>query len=226
MRPAIIVFAKAPIPGRVKTRLAPRLSPMQACGLHDAMVRDTLAMALGLAALADVQLHTDIPTDAWSGFEVPAFCQAEGDLGRKMLHAIAQALSGGHPRAVIVGSDAPGLPASHVVGLLDRDADVALGPCDDGGYYAICCRRAHPAMFDGVGWSGPDALAGTRRAAEACGLTVALGEPWYDIDAPADLDRLVREPNAGPHVREWLRRNRPVEWKYEGASVQRQGWSR
>jgi rSAM/selenodomain-associated transferase 1 len=191
MRPVIVLFAKAPVPGRVKTRLQPPLTPAQAAVLHTAFVHDALALLTGCPD-ADVELHTDIPTDAWPEWQVPRKLQISGDLGLRMVHALAGALQAGRPQAIIVGSDAPTLPAAHLRWLLDATADVALGPCDDGGYYAIACRRAHPRMFEGVEWSTPRALAQTRAAAERCGLTVVLGPSWFDVDESQDLERLLR----------------------------------
>ena len=85
---------------------------------------------------------------------------------------------------------------------------VVLGPAADGGYYAISCRRTHPGMFDGVEWSGPRALQGTVRAARQCGLTVTLGDTWFDIDTPDDLVRLARSPSLPPRTAAWLEKRR------------------
>ena len=207
MRPAIILFAKAPVPGRVKTRLATRYSPEQAAELHRAFVRDALRMLHTLTPRADLELQTDAPTDAWRDIKVARSLQVTGDLGCRMLHALRRALAAGRPQAMIVGSDVPTLPAGHLSRLLRAKVDVALGPAVDGGYYAIACRKTHPRMFAGVEWSGARALRDTVRAAEACGLTVELGETWFDIDSPGDLVRLASSPNLPPHTEEWFRRH-------------------
>ena len=83
---------------------------------------------------------------------------------------------------------------SYLTELLHAEADIALGPTDDGGYYAISARRFHRAMLDGVGWSTHTALADTKRAIEACGLSVTLGPQWWDVDEPRDLERLRATP--------------------------------
>jgi hypothetical protein len=186
----MILFAKTPIPGRVKTRLIGRLSPEQAAALHEAMVRDAWQR---LGPLGPIELHTDEETVAWEGIG-PRRLQAEGDLGRRMLGAFEHALNDGYGLALIVGSDAPGLPAAHIAALLESAADVALGPTADGGYYAIGCRRPHPRMFEGVRWSTPHALADTVAACARCGLSVHVGPAWFDIDEPADLERLRDYP--------------------------------
>jgi hypothetical protein len=95
---------------------------------------------------------------------------------------------------MIVGGDAPSLPASHIQALLAIDADVALGPSEDGGYYAICCRRTHPAMFEAVEWSSSRTLDDTVQAARKAGLSVAFGPTWFDIDSAEDLARLGAVP--------------------------------
>jgi uncharacterized protein len=204
MRPVIILFAKAPVPGRVKTRLQPDLTPEQSAGLHRAFVRDTLDMLQGMAPVADLELHTDTSTDAWKDVEVARQLQVAGDLGARMYHALHRGLEAGRPRAMIVGSDAPTLPAAHLAELLHLDADVSIGPSEDGGYYAIAARRVEPLMFAGVEWSASQACAGTVAACRACGLTVAMGKTWFDVDTTAELPRLAASPALPPHTQAWL----------------------
>jgi hypothetical protein len=207
MRPAIVLFAKAPIPGRVKTRLVPFLDAANAAALHSAFVRDALESLDRLSGVADIGLATDVETDAWRDFPVARSVQRWGDLGDRLFHALSLALGAGRPRAMVVGSDSPGLPAGHLAGLLRSDADAALGPTEDGGFYAIACRSVAPGMLDGVRWSSPNALEDTQRSIRARGMTVELGQPWFDIDEPADLWRL-RTPACLPrHTAAWLAAN-------------------
>ncbi|MDX2269439.1 MAG: TIGR04282 family arsenosugar biosynthesis glycosyltransferase [Bryobacter sp.] len=206
MASVIILFAKAPAPGRVKTRLMPVLSAEQAAELHICFVEDVLAKLLVLKNLASVELHTDVLTEAWREFPVPRAVQCEGDLGQRMLYAIEQAFANGQEQALIVGADVPTVPIEYLQEILASPADVTLGPTEDGGYYAISVRRAHREMFQGVAWSSEVALEQTTQACQAQGLTVALGRPWYDIDGPADLVRLVTEPTP-PRTTEWLKKH-------------------
>ncbi len=104
----------------------------------------------------------------------------------------------GRTKVIIMGSDSPLLPPDHIRELLRSDADVALGPTKDGGYYAICCRRAVAEMFDGVPWSTGAALAGTVDALTRCGLTVEQGPGWFDVDTPDDLERLMQRLGKPP----------------------------
>ena len=193
-----ILFAKAPIPGRVKTRLATAVGPVRAAALHRAFTADMIEKLMPLAPL---ELHTDMDTDEWREFEVTRRLQTPGDLGHRMLHA----LNGASPLcAILVGSDAPSVPASHLETLMHSRADIALGPAEDGGYYAIFCRKLHSRMFDGVEWSTARTLEQTVRAATLAGLSVEIGPAWWDVDEPEDLDRLRLDPHLPRFTREVL----------------------
>jgi hypothetical protein len=182
--PTVVVFAKAPRPGFVKTRLG--LPPEEAARLHELFVAETLRLCLQLDAA--VELHTDVETSAWSAIPVPRTLQSPGGLGERMLYALQSRT----PPVMIVGSDAPTLPPAHLrllFALLD-EADVALGPAEDGGFYAIACRRTATEMFQHVEWSTGRERDQTIAACERCGLTVATGELWFDVDTAAALARL------------------------------------
>ena len=174
----------------------------EAAQLHTAFVADCLVRANKLADLghADVELHTDELTDAWAHFGVTNRLQVAGDLGARMYTAMRNALDQGRPSAMIVGTDSPTLPAAYLEELLRLDADVALGPSEDGGYYAICCRRVATAMFHSVNWSTSSALCDTEASCTQAGLTVRRGSPWYDVDNFADLNRLIAEGNLPEHT--------------------------
>ena len=206
-----MVFAKAPVPGHVKTRLIGYLGADQAAALHSALLLDLLSTLETVDAR--LELHTDVETDAWRGINVARGVQSAGDLGQKMYFALVQAFERKHPQAVILGSDMAPPPASHLENLLASPADVTLGPSEDGGFYAIACRRIHPAMFDAVEWSRPDTFDRTVAAVERCGLSVKIAPAWWDIDLPADVERLAQQPNPGTHTARWL------QWRYENPPV-------
>ena len=189
---AIAVFAKAPIPGRVKTRLAVAVGSAEAARLYESMVAGLLRrlMAACEELACDIELHTDTSSDAWAGFAVTRKLQPEGDMGVRLFHSLHAALAAGRPRVMIVGGDVPTVPVSHLMELLAMEEDVALGPAEDGGYWAISCRRVHPSMFAGVAWSTSLACEQTAAACRAAGLTVGLGPVWFDIDEPSDLERI------------------------------------
>jgi uncharacterized protein len=194
MRPAIVVFAKAPRPGHVKTRLG--LPPEWAARLHESFVRDALALAQ--AAAEHVELHTDVETEAWRDVAVPRRLQPAGDLGDRMLAALP---------ALILGSDAPSLPLSRLTALIATPGDVVLGPAEDGGYWAILARRRDDRMFEGVEWSTASTREQTIAACRARGLTVALGPEWFDVDDPAGLRRIAARPDLlSPRTRALIER--------------------
>jgi hypothetical protein len=195
MRPVIIVFAKAPRAGRVKTRMVPALTPDEAAELHTAFVGDTLNNLLDFPH-ADTELHTDTETDAWSEFAVARRFQHEGDLGLRMFHALSEALGEGRPKAMILGSDVPDLPSGHLATLLHLDVDVALGPSGDGGYWGIAATRVDGRMFEGVEWSSTRELGQTIAACRASRLSVECGPLWYDLDTAAGLPRLIHSRRA------------------------------
>lgn len=192
----LIVFAKAPIPGRVKTRIAAHTSTAFATELHAAFVADLLARLRGDLSLGEVELHTDTPWDDWQSFAVPMMLQHPGDLGQRMFHALQNALARGYSSATILGSDIPAVPIAHLHALRDTFSDVSLGPTPDGGYYAICARRLHPDMFRSVRWSSPHALADTINACNDAGLSTSLGPPFFDVDELTDL------PSLDPYLQE------------------------
>lgn len=194
MKPLVAVFAKAPEPGAVKTRLIPSLSPLQAAQLHQRLVADVWLRLQPLLPDADLELHTSHPTKAWPE-ATPHVLQCQGDLGQRMLHTLRTALASGRPVAAILGGDIPELPLDAIRALLTANSDVSLGPTRDGGYYAIACRRTHPEMFAGVRWSTPNALSDTISACARQGLSLSIGQPWHDVDTAEDLDLLP------PHLR-------------------------
>src|SRR5258708_38634129 len=162
----MILFAKAPVPGRVKTRLAAAIGAGQAAELYRAFVTDMIAKLTEFRDFADIELHTDTITDAWSDQGVTRDLQAAGGLELKLLHALAGAIEAGRSQAMILGSDSPTLPRGHIQRLVDSTADVALGPCEDGGYYAIACRRGGFAVFSRGGGVAPPPL-GTKQTPRA-----------------------------------------------------------
>ena len=210
-RPLLILLAKAPRAGRVKTRLCPPLSPAEAASLHSALVRDAAALLLSLTVCADVELSTDVATGAWTDFPMRRSIQCEGDLGARMFHALKRGLAAGHEKVMLVGSDSPGLPAAHLVALLQSQADVALGPTTDGGYFAIACRAIASGMFQGVRWSAEHTLADTAAAVSARGLTVETGPGWFDVDVETDLQLMLRMSSAPENTKAWMEQYRRVQ---------------
>ncbi len=221
MSRALAVFAKRPIPGEVKTRLTPALSPQQAAGIYWAMVQDTWALVSELANV-EPYLFVDWP---WEGFKMLAAdrlvaIQQGSDLGDRMYsclqllteHNFRSSTEHNFRSSVVIGTDSPTLPRGHIQAafdLLEANDDAVLGPAEDGGYYLVGCRRPHPKMFNGVSWSSRQTLAQTRSAFDAAGYRTHLTPLWRDVDDIDDLRRLAGEP-VGPAVRAWLDQN-PLE---------------
>ena len=188
MKPLIAVFAKAPIPGRVKTRLVPPLTSEVAALLHERLVADVWSRLNALSD-ADCELHTDQHTSAWPEIS-PKSLQCDGDLGQRMTHAIEHGFTAGRPSVAIVGGDIPEFPVAALSAMLSSTSDVSFGPARDGGYYALVCRRSAPGMLAGVRWSTAHALADSIASCIRAGLNISIGQPWHDVDSEEDLHLL------------------------------------
>ena len=195
----VAVFAKAPVPGEVKTRLAPLLGTEGAARLHAALVRRTLAVATE-ADVGRVELWC--APDASDPF-FPA-CAAEfgaalrvqrgADLGQRMRAAFDAAL-GENAALVLIGCDCPALDAAilrQAAAALARH-DAVIAPAEDGGYVLVGLSRPHAALFAGVEWGGSSVMADTRARLERAGARWKELETLWDIDRPEDYARLERE---------------------------------
>jgi hypothetical protein len=198
----VIVFAKAPVPGGVKTRLAPAIGPWRSARLHATLVERALKIALA-ARVGSVELHV---APRRHGFfqrlhrqtGVRLRPQRGADLGERMAAAIAGALRR-HRLVVLIGSDCPALRASDLrraVGLLRGAADVVLAPAEDGGYVLVGLRRPRPQLFDAIAWGEASVFESTVRRARAQGLALRALRTLWDVDRPQDLERLraLRHP--------------------------------
>ena len=197
---ALIFFAKAPIPGQVKTRLCPPLTPDEAASLHGSFVLDALERSrtvpkvdrfLACAPSADHVFFKIL--EERQG--VRLMDQVGEDLGARMAHALHAGFSKGYRQVLLVGTDLPTLsPDIYGQALhLLADHDLALGPTLDGGYYLIGLTRPVPELFVGVPWSTDQVLALTRQKADAQGLKAALLPPCRDVDRIDDLWALIDE---------------------------------
>jgi rSAM/selenodomain-associated transferase 2/rSAM/selenodomain-associated transferase 1 len=193
-RVALLVFAKAPVPGAVKTRLIPALGADGAARLAERLLERTLATAaagrfstLQLWCAPDAE-HPALQAAA-ARHGATLHVQQGADLGERMQAALAEALAT-HPAALLIGTDCPGLSPEDLrkaAAPLQGPRDVAIIPAEDGGYVLIGMTRPNPALFAGVGWGGPQVLAQTRARAAAAGLRLHLGEVRRDLDTPDDL---------------------------------------
>lgn len=189
---AIVVLARAPELGRVKTRLARELGEAAALAAHRELGAWAFAAASGLADCEIVVSYT--PPDrealvrAWLGGARGYEPQVDGDLGGRMLAAITNRCAVGAGKVLMIGTDCPELGADLLetaFGKLDR-ADAVLGPAADGGYYLVGMTRPIPELFQGVPWSTPATLSVTLEHAAAARVRVALLEQRRDVDTAAD----------------------------------------
>lgn len=193
----VIVFARAPRAGSVKTRIARRIGDAAAARLHQRLVRAALATARA-ACCGPVELHTSERHAFFRTLRAPLRPQRGADLGSRMHHALQHALRR-HERAVLIGSDAPALRPRDIARAarwLHAGADVVLAPAEDGGYALIGARRVTPAVFTGVTWGSDGVLAETRANLARAGLRVRLLPAVWDVDRPEDLERLRSRPLA------------------------------
>jgi rSAM/selenodomain-associated transferase 1 len=190
----LLIFARTPIPGRVKTRLIPALGASGACEFHRACVLDVAERHRRSAppGRSVVVVRADAPTDPfWDEVGGEQTDQHGLDLGARMANALADALRIAR-RVVIIGTDSPTLPPARIdaaFAALDR-VEVVLGPAIDGGYYLIGARDEVPPCFLGPEWGGERVLADTVDLLVRAGLRYERLEPCFDVDHPADLERL------------------------------------
>jgi rSAM/selenodomain-associated transferase 1 len=202
---AVVVFAKAPRVGAVKTRLCPPLSPAQAARLYRCFLLDTLERVGAMGDVTPVVAYTPRRARAFFAAARPATLlvpQGGGDLGARMAHVFERLFARGFAAVVIVGADSPTLPLRHLraaVRLVGRaTVDGVIGPSEDGGYYLIGLRAPCPALFARVSWSTGGVLAQTLAKAQRAGRRLRRLPSWYDVDTVADLRRLAAELR-GPH---------------------------
>jgi uncharacterized protein len=199
--PSLILFARAPEPGRVKTRLAGRLTEAGAADLYHAFLADAARVYLSPRWISVLCAEPDPPGARLEAlFPRPWVreAQAPGGLGDRLSAAFASAFERGAPAAVAIGSDHPTLSRerlAEVFDLLTNGNDAAILPAEDGGYCAIGLTSSAPfeAVFRDIAWSTDAVLRETLARMERAGIRYGLLAPAYDVDRPEDLDRLRRD---------------------------------
>ena len=195
----LIIFAKEPVPGQVKTRLCPPLNPEEAAELYRCFLADVLEEMQRLSDVALALAYT--PVDARPFFqelvppEVRLVPQSGADLGERLSAACHWALSSGFRAVMIRNSDSPDLPGELVrqAGDLLRtgQTQVVLGPAPDGGYYLVGLAVPPGNLFQGIAWSTATVLDETLSRIRGRGLALHLLPPWADIDGFSDLQRFA-----------------------------------
>lgn len=182
--PTIALFAKFPRAGEVNTRLIPALGAEGAAALHRKLVERTLATARASGLPVSVW-YSGAGRDAfadWLG-DVELVPQGDGGLGERLARVPAP--------CILLGADVPDLAPRHLIAAANALAEVpvAIGPAEDGGYYALALREPMPFLFADMDWGGPGVLEETRRRLELRGNVCRMLDPLADCDRPDDLAR-------------------------------------
>ena len=207
----LVVVAKEPVPGKVKTRLFPELSPAVAadlyrCFLHDRIQEvSTLNEVDRAIAYTPEDARETFITLALDGFEL--FAQQGKHLGERLNNIFLEKLSQGYKAVSIVDSDSPDLPKSLIKEsfelLLSKRVEVVFGPCHDGGYYLVGMRKPHPELFRNIPWSTENVLSVTLEKARKMGLNVKLLSTWNDLDTFKDLLEFYNKYKDRPLSKDW-----------------------
>ncbi|MGH9711823.1 MAG: TIGR04283 family arsenosugar biosynthesis glycosyltransferase [Candidatus Acidiferrales bacterium] len=190
-RACICVFAKPPVPGRVKTRLVPLLGTNGAAELATVFLQDTWAAASALPWAKPVLASTEEgQLDCLPG-PIEIWLQGEGDLGVRLENIVRRALHN-HRYAIAIGADSPGLPARFLEQAQEALArvDAVIGPCEDGGFYLLGLRNCPEGLFSGIRWSAPTTCEETIAKVRAAGLVIHVLDLWFDVDTAEDLKKL------------------------------------
>jgi rSAM/selenodomain-associated transferase 1 len=220
----LVIMAKAPRPGAVKTRLAPSLSPEAVTAFYCCLLDDTLALARSLCDVEVAVMCPDSDVDELarlagtqlSGKAASVVAQTGQGLAAGLTSVFAHFAEGRRTdalqrRIIAFNSDSPHLPRSVLEDAFETLAahDVVVGPTHDGGYYLVGAKASHPTLFAGDGMGTSSALERLLARARALELSVGFADRFYDIDTADDLSRLAEElrlaPARAPRTAAWLK---------------------
>jgi uncharacterized protein len=217
----LVIMAKAPRPGAVKTRLVPSLSPAAVADFYCCLLDDTLALARSLVDVevaimcpdSDVNELAQLAGTQLAGKAASVVAQKGEGLAAGLTSVFAHFAEGHQRRVIAFNSDSPHLPRSVLEDAFETLAahDVVVGPTHDGGYYLVGAKAAHPTLFagDGMGMGTSSALERLLARARVLELSVGFAAPFYDIDVADDLTRLAAElrlaPARAPRTAAWLK---------------------
>ena len=213
MNRTLVIMAKAPRPGSVKTRLAKSLPVQAVTELYGCLLNDTIALAQALdgVEVAIMCPESDVEDlGRAAGGAVRVVPQIGNGLAAGLTSVFAHFTGAGHSRIVAFNSDSPHLPASVLESAFHALAkcDVVIGPTHDGGYYLVGATTSHPGLFTGDVIGTTSAFEALLARTRALRLSVHLTDPFYDIDEAADLGRIAAElqrtPGKAPRTAEWL----------------------
>ncbi len=204
MREALVLMAKAPIEGQVKTRLIGALTAEEAKQLYVAFLSDTFALMEAVVDERDdlrlVLCYTpEGEEEAFENVEREGslmIAQRGNDLGERLANCFADVFALGFDSVVVIGGDSPTLPEEilhEAFDCLESDDDVVVVPSEDDGYCLIGMRKPHAEVFQNIPWSTGGVISATEERAKQAGLSFITGPVWYDVDTSEDLERLKRE---------------------------------
>ena len=205
-QPLIALVAKAPVPGRVKTRFSPPLTLKAAATVYRGFLIDTLDLISELTGVARAIVLPPETDEAALADLIPAGFwlrrQPVAGLADALGGTLAEGLARGHDRVILLGSDTPSLPAKLLEQAIEAlvDHDLVIGPATDGGYYLIGLKQVRPELFEDIAWSTATVCADTLERARRAGLQIACLPPWYDVDVIEDLHFLAVHLAADPGI--------------------------
>ncbi len=214
----LVIMAKAPRPGLVKTRLAQSLPVEEVTELYRCLLDDTLALAHSLPGVkvAIMCPALDVKELAQLAGATAVVAQPVEGLAAALMSVFANFAADGRQRVIAFNSDSPHLPASVLTSAFEMLTahDVVVGPTHDGGYYLVGAKGDHAGLFDGDGMGTDSALDALLARARKLQLSVAFTDPFYDIDVESDLTRLEAElrlaPSRAPRTAAWLTQRQQV----------------
>lgn len=232
MKKALIIFAKTPIPGNVKTRLQPPLSQEEASRLYRGFVLDLIRATGSLKGVTRMlgcspNHHNPFFLSIANRYNIELVDQRGKDLGERMENALKDRIHQGFSSVVMMGTDSPTLPIDFIRKAFDllRAHEVVVGPSHDGGYYLVGFRKNIPPLFNSMPWGSDRVFSATLERINHLKLKCALLPFWYDVDTPADLKLLaahlhyLRKQGVGHAVSETARILETLNGKLNGPGV-------
>lgn len=219
MKRAVIIMAKVPIAGNVKTRLQPYLTPERSADFAACLLSDTIAKVESLRNQLIIAYSPGNEREYFDRFALSKtfFVEQKGsDLGEKMFNAFEFAFSRNIDSAVMIGTDSPTFPCKFIEDAFEdlEKFDAILGKTSDGGFYLIGLNRLKTEIFENVEWSSPKTFRQTKENVLGCGLKLKEMPEWFDVDEPSDLEKLRQDfaqnavsRLAAPKTFEWIRAN-------------------
>ncbi len=198
---ALIVFARSPIAGQVKSRLTSLITPQDAADLYQAFLTDSLKQYSKLNVSVRLYITGALPPNIpLCGATIRSQCGDE--LGARMQHAFSETSAEGYQQIVIIGTDHPTLPSEFIQDAFDgilKSPAISIGPAEDGGYYLLGMNPVIDNFFEEVTYSRPDVYSITLKRAYQTGANVVQLRQWFDVDEPSDLKRLVGQEELVPN---------------------------